>query len=418
MGTPAYVAPEIWDGEEPTPATDVYSLAVVLWEMLAGKHLFEGETPSAVMKKHLMETPPKLKEVRPEVSEEVANVVARALAKPMKERYPDGEAFGEALREAIKGRVVTLPTAEITAALPEEAPPTLMAALRREVVKKVFTLSERLAETKSKEEALEMAKENVERLFNMVDCEGSNMRKFCEQLEIPWLLKVLCKKNALVFQVERDKFLGKEILYRGEANLTVMIGGERFMVARLIEWLKPSIESWLAESWDHRVYSGKQKRMPEWLEIFTSIEEKHEHTSGGEWWRVKPPQVREYTKSCRFVGDIPTDEMESEVPFVYTKIIAQYGVDAPISYSSKAHRPALFGRERSYLDITVSGERSLVAKFLWELRGRLEPYIRKAGVIKEFDPKWWKIPEVEYDEEGPLMSYKKLDLTDYKKFHT
>lgn len=76
MGTPGYVAPEIWEGETATPATDVYGLGVVLWEMLAGRQLFDGDTPAAVMKKHLVEIPPSLGEVRPDAPDALTRVVA------------------------------------------------------------------------------------------------------------------------------------------------------------------------------------------------------------------------------------------------------------------------------------------------------------------------------------------------------
>jgi len=52
VGTPAYMAPEIWNGQPAVPATDVYSAACILVEMLTGKVLFEGDTTPMVMKKH------------------------------------------------------------------------------------------------------------------------------------------------------------------------------------------------------------------------------------------------------------------------------------------------------------------------------------------------------------------------------
>jgi len=52
IGTPAYMAPEIWKGQTAIPATDLYSLACILVEMLSGKTLFEGDTTPAVMMKH------------------------------------------------------------------------------------------------------------------------------------------------------------------------------------------------------------------------------------------------------------------------------------------------------------------------------------------------------------------------------
>ncbi len=52
VGTPAYMAPEIWKGQEASPATDVYSLACILSEMVTGEVLFDGDTTPAVMTRH------------------------------------------------------------------------------------------------------------------------------------------------------------------------------------------------------------------------------------------------------------------------------------------------------------------------------------------------------------------------------
>src|SRR5262249_17796850 len=52
IGTPPYVAPEVWENGESSPATDVYALGCVLFEMLTGELLFKGSTPPAVMLAH------------------------------------------------------------------------------------------------------------------------------------------------------------------------------------------------------------------------------------------------------------------------------------------------------------------------------------------------------------------------------
>jgi serine/threonine-protein kinase len=60
MGTPHYVAPEVAEGREATPASDIYSLGVVLYECLAGSRPFTGDTPIALVMAHLRDTPPAL----------------------------------------------------------------------------------------------------------------------------------------------------------------------------------------------------------------------------------------------------------------------------------------------------------------------------------------------------------------------
>ena len=57
IGTPAYMAPEIWSGKPASVQSDIYSLGCILYEMLTGKILFEGESPAEVITKHVVEGP-------------------------------------------------------------------------------------------------------------------------------------------------------------------------------------------------------------------------------------------------------------------------------------------------------------------------------------------------------------------------
>lgn len=63
MGTPAYIPPEIWHGQKASEGTDIYALACVIYELVTGKILFEGDTAPAVMMQHVM-YPPKLERDR------------------------------------------------------------------------------------------------------------------------------------------------------------------------------------------------------------------------------------------------------------------------------------------------------------------------------------------------------------------
>ena len=96
MGTPAYMAPEIWQGEPAGPAADQYSLACVLVEMLTGRPLFAGPTPPAVMRQHLLEGPRLPETLRPAW---LTNVIRRALAQDPADRFPDIPAFVAALKQ-------------------------------------------------------------------------------------------------------------------------------------------------------------------------------------------------------------------------------------------------------------------------------------------------------------------------------
>jgi serine/threonine-protein kinase len=93
-GTPRYMAPEQARGLPMTPATDVYSAGVVVYEMLAGRPPFLDGAPVELGLRHLQEQPPPLPETVPAA---VRAVVERALAKEPRDRYPDAGAMAGAL---------------------------------------------------------------------------------------------------------------------------------------------------------------------------------------------------------------------------------------------------------------------------------------------------------------------------------
>ena len=101
LGTGEYLAPEQASGKPVSPATDVYSLGVVLWELLAGDVPFVGENFVAVALRHVNEPPPSLRERRPDVTPRLEAAVDRALAKDPGRRFPSMEAFAKELRACL-----------------------------------------------------------------------------------------------------------------------------------------------------------------------------------------------------------------------------------------------------------------------------------------------------------------------------
>jgi predicted Ser/Thr protein kinase len=101
IGTGEYLAPEQASGKPISPATDVYSLGVVLWELLAGDVPFVGENFVAVALRHVNEPPPSLRERRPDVSPRLDAAVQRALAKDPARRFPSMTAFAKELRACL-----------------------------------------------------------------------------------------------------------------------------------------------------------------------------------------------------------------------------------------------------------------------------------------------------------------------------
>jgi serine/threonine protein kinase len=101
IGTPHYMAPEMASGEEAGPSSDLYSLGVVLYEMLAGEPPFPRPTPLATVRAHVHESPPSLAQRDPTISAAISAVVAHALAKHPADRFRSGLALAAAFEEAV-----------------------------------------------------------------------------------------------------------------------------------------------------------------------------------------------------------------------------------------------------------------------------------------------------------------------------
>lgn len=102
-----YKAPEVFDGRISTISSDIYSLAVVAYEMLTGIMPFDGNTPRAMMRAQYsgLEMPPT--KIRPELPSEVDNVFEKALSFDIAERYVKARDLGEALYAALAGSATT-----------------------------------------------------------------------------------------------------------------------------------------------------------------------------------------------------------------------------------------------------------------------------------------------------------------------
>jgi tRNA A-37 threonylcarbamoyl transferase component Bud32 len=100
IGTPAYMAPEMADSGEVSPAIDIYALGVTIYEMLTGKYPFEAETPLRVMMAHATSPIPDVREARPDLPVGVTAVVQRAMAKDPMDRYQSASDLAKALEAA------------------------------------------------------------------------------------------------------------------------------------------------------------------------------------------------------------------------------------------------------------------------------------------------------------------------------
>ena len=101
LGTSNYLSPEQASGQQVTPATDVYSLGVVLYELLAGEVPFHGNNLVAIAMRHLHDPPPSLLDIRRDLPFRLIAAVEKALAKDPADRFSTMDAFAAELRRCL-----------------------------------------------------------------------------------------------------------------------------------------------------------------------------------------------------------------------------------------------------------------------------------------------------------------------------
>jgi eukaryotic-like serine/threonine-protein kinase len=111
VGTPAYMSPEQAAGDKTIDArTDVYSLAAVLYEMLAGEPPYTGPTAQAIIAKRLTAPPPTVRTARPAVPESVDQAIRKALAPVAADRFASAAQFAQALQPPTVTTPIATPT--------------------------------------------------------------------------------------------------------------------------------------------------------------------------------------------------------------------------------------------------------------------------------------------------------------------
>src|SRR5205823_1921125 len=118
IGTAQYLSPEQAKGAPVTPASDIYSVGIVLYEMLTGSVPFTGDTPLEIAMKHLSATPEPPSEKRSEVPHELDSIVLRALAKAPANRYQRAEEMDADLARAARGHAVAPETEQAAPPVP------------------------------------------------------------------------------------------------------------------------------------------------------------------------------------------------------------------------------------------------------------------------------------------------------------
>jgi serine/threonine protein kinase len=185
IGTPAYMSPEQVAGEKEIDSrSDIYSLACVLYEMLAGDPPFTASNPRAVLAKHLTDPAPPVTTARPGVATPVAAAIAKALGKVPADRFESALAFTHALSSASLPQEETGPKAIVV--LP-------FANLSPDPENEYFSdgLTEEIITDLSKVRALRVISRN-----SAMQLKGTekNTRQICRELRVQYVLQGSVRK--------------------------------------------------------------------------------------------------------------------------------------------------------------------------------------------------------------------------------
>ena len=118
MGSPYYMAPEQWADDEPDSRSDIYSLGIMLFQMLTGDVPFKGSSIPAIMKKHISDPPPTFAELNLPLSLEVEQAVRHTLHKEKEKRTASVEHMISELKMAVEPQPIGIHTTSSGAALP------------------------------------------------------------------------------------------------------------------------------------------------------------------------------------------------------------------------------------------------------------------------------------------------------------
>ncbi len=136
VGTPYYMSPEQVNSQPVDGRSDIYSLGMILYEMLSGRRAFTGDTPWAILSKHITETPQPISQLRPDISAQTATMVHTCLQKEPASRYQTAADLMLAAKQAIQseqtGQAASLGAATYAAAtvVAAAAPETMVGATR------------------------------------------------------------------------------------------------------------------------------------------------------------------------------------------------------------------------------------------------------------------------------------------------
>ena len=128
IGTPAYMSPEQSMGQPVDYRCDIYSLGVVLYELVTGRVPYEAETPLAVLLKHVNDPLPLPRQIRPDLPEAVERVILKAMAKSPDDRFQSAQLMVDAVASAVSDALAVAVAARPVEAAPPQAAEEAVAA--------------------------------------------------------------------------------------------------------------------------------------------------------------------------------------------------------------------------------------------------------------------------------------------------
>lgn len=130
LRSPVYLAPEEWSEEGGDKRSDIYSLGVILYQMLVGEVPFKGKSIPAIMRAHLVQPPPPIAGRYPGLTSEIERVVLHAIEKDPANRPPTVESFVEEFRQAVMSAAETDEYSQHAEDEPKERTPMMSAAVQ------------------------------------------------------------------------------------------------------------------------------------------------------------------------------------------------------------------------------------------------------------------------------------------------
>jgi serine/threonine-protein kinase len=152
VGTPAYMAPEVGIGKPGTAQSDIYSLSVMIYQMLTNRLPFGSETPMGMVMQHINDAPPAPTSFEDSISPSLESVILKALEKDPEDRYPRAEMFASALRESVGLHSVTPSLKRSSPATVDEGAEAPAEGITQEVETKTPASSSGEVETHESEE--------------------------------------------------------------------------------------------------------------------------------------------------------------------------------------------------------------------------------------------------------------------------